>query len=177
MEGPTAVMGLLVEPPSVALALLVQEPSRIATNTPPLSPEHHRRCIHHHHRLHVPSLSVASQGDRRYHPQQHPPLFAWPRSPSRFYRGRVVSLSRLHWVSSWVVIVAGMQWVARLGRQPGGRAQVFVLGIHERQERTGHMHHQTIAVAVKHDKSITRNGGETRLQRQSSNAHIINEEL
>jgi hypothetical protein len=37
MEGPTAVMGLLVEPPSVALALLVQEPSRIATNTPTLS--------------------------------------------------------------------------------------------------------------------------------------------
>jgi hypothetical protein len=33
VEGPTAVMGLLIEPPSVAFALLVQEPSRIATNT------------------------------------------------------------------------------------------------------------------------------------------------
>jgi hypothetical protein len=37
MEGPTAVMGLLVEPPSVALALLVHQPSRIATNTATLS--------------------------------------------------------------------------------------------------------------------------------------------
>jgi hypothetical protein len=123
-RGRRAVMGLLVEPPASRARASGQEPSHIATNTPRSSSVHHRRCIHHHHRLHSPALSVALQGDRRCHPQQHQRLFAWPRSPFR-----ILSWSRS--LSEAISLRLGLgndrggdAVTCAFGRQTRGRAAV-----------------------------------------------------
>jgi hypothetical protein len=121
------VMAYSSNPPGVAL--LVQGPSRIATMTPRASPEHGRRRIAHHLGLHVPSLFVALQGDRRGHPRQRWRLCAWRRSPFSVNSWSRSLSERFTGRSEAGNDRGGGAVKCASGRQSGRRAVVFNLGL------------------------------------------------
>ena len=121
------------------------------------------------HGLHVPSLSVASQGDCHAHPQRRSRLSASRRSPFPLISWSRSLAERIPERLKAGNDRGGGAVNCAFGRQPGGRAAVFNLGFptSPRGGARATLHHRYRAVIVHHH--ITGTNTEERHGKHSCN--------